>query len=70
MGKLLFFVPTVLLIMVFIFTFPNGSLSQDSVVQNVAKNIFNDKTLTLPSNVKNFVILIPNEAHEFPLFPK
>jgi len=33
---------------------------------NLASDIFNNKTLTVPSNVKNFVILIPNEAHESP----
>jgi hypothetical protein len=70
MGKLSFFVLTVLLMMVFIITFPNSSLSQDAVVLNVAKNILNNKTLSLPSNVRNFIILIPNEAHESPLLPK
>jgi hypothetical protein len=37
---------------------------------NLASDIFNNKTLTVPSNVKNFVILIPNEAHESPALPK
>ena len=37
---------------------------------NLASDIFNNKTLTVPSNVKNFVILIPNEAHESPALIK
>jgi len=37
---------------------------------NVASNIFNNKELIVPKNVKNFVILIPNEAHESPDLPK
>ena len=40
---------------------------QDS---NLAFDIFNNKTLTVPTNVKNFVILIPNEAHESPALIK
>jgi hypothetical protein len=37
---------------------------------NLASNIFNNKELSVPKNVKNFVILIPNEAHESPELPK
>jgi len=37
---------------------------------NLASDIFNNKTLTVPTNVKNFVILIPNEAHESPALIK
>lgn len=37
---------------------------------NLASNIFNNKELVVPKNVKNFVILIPNEAHESPELPK
>src|SRR5438093_13169004 len=36
---------------------------------NLASNIFNNKELVVPKNVKNFVILIPNEAHECPDLP-
>jgi hypothetical protein len=64
------FVMAVLLVVTFANTFSNSSLSQNAVLGNVAKDIFDNKTLTLPSDVKNFVILIPNEAHESPLLPK
>jgi hypothetical protein len=43
------------------------SVTPDS---NLASNIFNNKELVVPKNVKNFVILIPNEAHESPDLPK
>ena len=69
MNKLSF-VMAVLLVVTFANTFSNSSLSQNAVLGNVAKDIFDNKTLTLPSDVKNFVILIPNEAHESPLLPK
>jgi len=69
MNKLSF-VMAVLLVVTFANTFSNSSLSQNAVLGNVAKDIFENKTLTLPSDVKNFVILIPNEAHESPLLPK
>jgi len=51
-------------------TFSSISFSQNAILGNEARDIFENKTLTLPSNVKNFVILIPNEAHESPLLPK
>lgn len=69
MNKLSFVI-VVLLIVSFAHTFSNSLFSQNVVLGNVAKDIFENKTLTLPSNVKNFVILIPNEAHESPLLPK
>ena len=69
MNKLSF-VMAVLLVVAFANTFSNSSFSQNAVLGNVAKDIFDNKTLTLPSDVKNFVILIPNEAHESPLLPK
>ena len=69
MNKLSF-VMAVLLVVAFANTFSNSSFSQNAVLGNVAKDIFENKTLTLPSDVKNFVILIPNEAHESPLLPK
>lgn len=69
MNKLSF-VMAVLLIMGFANTFSNSSFSQKAILENVAKDIFENKAFTLPHNVKNFVILIPNEAHESPLLPK
>jgi plastocyanin len=32
--------------------------------QGLAESIFQDKSLTLPRNLKHLIILIPNEAHE------
>ena len=69
MNKLSFII-AILLVLAFATTFSNISYSQNAVLGNVAKDIFENKTLTLPSDVKNFVILIPNEAHESPLLPK
>ena len=47
----------------------NYSFSQ-TPDSNLASNIINNKELVVPKNVKNFVILIPNEAHESPELPK
>ena len=69
MNKLSF-VLVVLLVVILANSFSNSLFSQNVVLGNVARDIFDNKTLTLPSNVKNFVILIPNEAHESPLLPK
>jgi hypothetical protein len=69
MNKLSF-VMSVLLMVAFANTFSSISFSQNAILGNEARDIFDNKTLTLPSNVKNFVILIPNEAHESPLLPK
>jgi hypothetical protein len=69
MNKLSFVI-VVLLIVSFAHTFSNSLFSQNVVLGSLAKDIFENKILTLPSNVKNFVILIPNEAHESPLLPK
>ncbi len=46
------------------------SFAQNSRSQNMASQILNNQTLILPKSVRNFVILIPNEAHESPLLPK
>ncbi len=46
------------------------SFAQNSRSQNMASQILNHQTLILPKSVRNFVILIPNEAHESPLLPK
>ncbi|MDW0155687.1 MAG: hypothetical protein QOK83_04875, partial [Nitrososphaeraceae archaeon] len=43
------------------------SFAQNSRSQNMASQILNHQTLILPKSVRNFVILIPNEAHESPL---
>jgi hypothetical protein len=48
----------------------SSHIAQASDSQNLALNILDNKTLILPESVKNFVILIPNEAHESPLLPK
>ena len=69
MNKLSF-VLVVLLVVSLANSFSNSLFSQNVVLGNVARDIFDNKTLTLPSNVKNFVILIPNEGHESPLLPK
>jgi len=69
MNKLSFVI-TVLLMLAFANTFSSISYSQNANLGNVAKNIFDNKILTLSSNVKNFIILIPNESHESPLLPK
>jgi plastocyanin len=37
---------------------------------NVAQETFQSKTLTLGKNVKNVIILIPNEGHESPSLPE
>ena len=47
-----------------------NSFGQEPSLKNMALRIFNDRTLVIPQTVKNFVILIPNEAHESPLLPK
>ena len=69
MNKLSFII-AIILVVGFANTFSNISFSQNTVLRNLAKNILDNKTLTVPSSVKNFVILIPNEAHESPLLPK
>jgi len=69
MNKLSFVI-TVLLMLAFANTFFSISYSQNANLGNVAKNIFDNKMLTLPSNVKDFIILIPNESHESPQLPK
>jgi hypothetical protein len=57
------------IIMFFLGTISMSSFGQEPSSQNMASNIFNDKTLTIPKAVKSFVILIPNEAHHSPLLP-
>ena len=69
MNKLSFII-AIILVVGFANTFSNISFSQNTVLGNLAKNILDNKTLTVPSSVKNFIILIPNEAHESPLLPK
>jgi len=48
----------------------NILFAQNSNSENLASDILNSQSLILPNSVKNFVILIPNEAHESPLLPK
>jgi hypothetical protein len=61
---------SVLLVLVSTGILANSSFSQNMSFRNAARDIFDNKTLTVPANVKNFVILIPNEAHESPLLSK
>ena len=58
--------PMIVVVIVSLFGI-SSSQKQDSEWASV---IFNNKTLTVPNNVQNFVILIPNEAHESPELPK
>ena len=52
------------LMVVLLITFSITSFAQNSEMQNMATDIFNDKILTVPNTVKNFIVLIPNEAHD------
>jgi hypothetical protein len=36
----------------------------------IGQSIFEDKAITLGNNIKNVVILIPNEGHESPTLPE
>src|SRR5262245_50115194 len=45
-------------------------ISTSGVTGGAAQGIFQDKELTLGKNIKNVVILIPNEGHESPALPK
>lgn len=58
------------LMVVLLITLSITSFAQNSDLQNMATDIFNDKRLTVPNTVKNFIVLIPNEAHESPLLPE
>ena len=58
------------LMVVLLITFSITSFAQNPDLQNMATDIFNDKILTVPHTVKNFIVLIPNEAHESPLLPE
>jgi plastocyanin len=42
----------------------NGTSTQNSQPNIDATSLYNDKTMILGNNVKNFVIIIPDEAHE------
>lgn len=59
-----------LLISIWLISSSTISFAQSSRSQNMASQILNNQTLILPKSVRNFVILIPNEAHESPLLPK
>jgi hypothetical protein len=56
-------------IMIFLGAIFMSSFGQEPSSQNMASNIFSDKMLTIPEAVKNFVILIPNEAHHSSFLP-
>ncbi len=58
------------LMVVLLITLSITSFAQNSDPQNMVTDIFNDKILTVPNTVKNFIVLIPNEAHESPLLPE
>jgi hypothetical protein len=60
----------VYLVVTFVLLFSAITFAQLSESESLASNIFDNKTLILPKSVKNFIILIPNEAHESPLLPK
>lgn len=61
---------TALLVSICLISSLTISFAQNSRSQNVASQILNHQTLILPKSVRNFIILIPNEAHESPLLPK
>jgi plastocyanin len=48
--------------MVLMSSFFSNAFAQDNTT--TAERIFQDKSLTLPQNLKHFIILIPNEGHE------
>jgi plastocyanin len=48
----------------------NSSSQQSSEVGMDASTIFNNKTLAVGGDVKNIIILIPNEGHESPELPE
>ena len=58
------------LMCVHLIKFSITSFAQNSGLQNMATDIFNDQILTVPNTVKNFIVLIPNEAYESPLLPE
>lgn len=59
-----------LLISIWLISSSSISFAQNSRQLNMASQILNTQTLTLTKSVSNFIILIPNEAHESPLLPK
>jgi plastocyanin len=40
----------------------------DAFGQNIADELYENKSMTLPQNIRHFVILLPNEAHESQTF--
>jgi hypothetical protein len=61
---------TSLVFLIFLVSSSTISFAQNSRSENMASQILNSQTLNLPNSVRNFVILIPNEAHESPLLPR
>jgi plastocyanin len=47
-----------------------GGSSGSTLAGGVAQGIFQNKALTLGKNIKNVMILIPNEGHESPSLPE
>lgn len=70
MLNILIFSSAALLFSVLLISSSTISFAQNSQSQNMASQILDSQTLILPKSVRNFVILIPNEAHESPLLPK
>lgn len=66
--------PLVILIItlsVFTVTYAEARAATDNFEPNTsASNVYNNKSMVLGSNIKNLVILVPNEAHEPPGLPK
>ena len=67
--KSLAFILTLTLAMIvpnmFMMSFAQNSTSAENSQPNIdATSLYNDKTMILGNNVKNFVIVIPDEAHE------
>jgi hypothetical protein len=46
----------------------SGMLNSNKI--GIAQEIYQDKTMSFGTNVKNIVLLIPNEGHESPALPQ
>lgn len=55
----------------FMISYAENATSTENSQPNIdAANVYNNRTMILGNNIKNLVILIPNEAHEPPGLPK
>lgn len=70
---------SIMIVMAFVITFsliiPNSlvvshALNITDQPNTSAENVYNNHTMVLGNNIKNLIILIPNEAHEPPGLPK